>query len=270
MMIAPVAANITRLFGMRSTLMCGVLLQTAALIGASFATKLWHLFLSQGVCFGWGIGLQYNSTVAIIPQWFLKRRSLASGIAAAGSGAGGLIYSLASNAMIQSIEVPWTYRVLAIVTFVVNTICALLCRDRNKQVGSRPAAVNVRLFRLLPYCFFLGWCFLSVIGFTTVLFSLGDYARSIGLTARQGSTITALLNLGQCLGRPTIGLLSDVLGRLNVAAFTTSLCALLCFVGWIFARDYGSILVVSLLLGSVVGTVWTVCSSRDRVQIITD
>lgn len=206
--------------------------------------------------------------MGIIPQWFLKRRGLASGIAAAGSGTGGLIYSLASNTMIQNIGVPWTYRILAIVAFVVNTICALLFRDRNKQVGAKPAAINLQLFRLLQYWFFLGWCFLSIIGFAILLFSLDDDARSIGLTAQQGSVVTALLNLGQAVGRPTVGLLSDIMGRLNVAAGATFVSSILCFFGWIFAKNYGSLLAVSLLLGSVFGTLWTVCSVRNKTKTL--
>lgn len=261
LIIAPLAANISRIYGVKVTLTCGILLETAGLLGASFSSQIWHLFLSLGVCFGWGVGLQYISTVGIIPQWFLKRRSLASGITAAGSGTGGLIYSLTSNALIQSIGIGWTYRVLAIVAFVVNTICMLLFRDRNKHVGARPAAVNVHLFRHTIYWFFLGWCFLSIIGFTVLLFSLDDYARSIGLTAHQGSVITAMLNLGQALGRPNVGLLSDKFGRLNVATTTTFITSLLCFVGWLLAKSYGSLIVVSLLLGTVCGTFWTVCAS---------
>ncbi|RFU32935.1 hypothetical protein B7463_g3405, partial [Scytalidium lignicola] len=217
LMIGPLASTITRLYGVRTTLLCGTLVETAALIGASFVNETWQLFLSLGICFGWGAGLQYISTVGIIPQWFSKRRGLASGIAAAGSGTGGLIYSLASNALIQSIGIAWTYRVIAIVAFVVNILCAYLFRDRNKHVGAKPAAINMLLFKRLPYWLFLGWGFLSIIGFEMVLFSLDDYARNIGLSAHQGSVITAMINLGQALGRPAIGLISDKLGRLNVA-----------------------------------------------------
>ena len=41
------------------------------------------------------------------PQWFKKRRGVANGIAVSGSGLGGLIYSLASEAMIRNLGLAW-------------------------------------------------------------------------------------------------------------------------------------------------------------------
>lgn len=41
-----------------------VLLETAALLGASWSTQIWQLYLSQGICFGWGLGLQVPSFFA--------------------------------------------------------------------------------------------------------------------------------------------------------------------------------------------------------------
>ncbi|KAI0011257.1 major facilitator superfamily domain-containing protein [Xylariaceae sp. FL0662B] len=86
--------------GTRATIFVGAVLETVGFIGSSFATELWHLLLSQGVSFGLGMGLCFVASVAVPPQWFTKRRSLANAIATSGSGFGGLCYSLASNAMI--------------------------------------------------------------------------------------------------------------------------------------------------------------------------
>jgi hypothetical protein len=36
-----------------------------------------------------------------------------------------------------------------------------------------------------------------MLGYVVLLFSLPNYARSVGLTAQQGSVIGAILNLGQ-------------------------------------------------------------------------
>lgn len=91
LLVSPVATELIRRCGTRTTLLAGVFLETLALVGASFATKTWQLFLSQGVCFGWGIGFQFVASVNIIPQWFLRRRSVANGLATGGSGFGGMV-----------------------------------------------------------------------------------------------------------------------------------------------------------------------------------
>lgn len=56
MMIAPLATHVIHLYGTRVCLHLGVFFETLSLIGASFATQKYQLILSQGVCFGWGMG----------------------------------------------------------------------------------------------------------------------------------------------------------------------------------------------------------------------
>ena len=46
------------------------------LAAASFARTTWHLYLTQGALVGLGTGLVYVPSMAILSQWFLKRRSL--------------------------------------------------------------------------------------------------------------------------------------------------------------------------------------------------
>lgn len=143
------------------------------------------------------MGFLFVASVGIVPQWFSKHRSFANSIAAAGSGIGGLVYSLATNAMIKSIGLGWAFRILAIVSCAVNVICTILVRDRNKAVGSVQLAFDVRLFKRAEFLLLLGWGFFSMLGYIVLLFSLPNYARSVGLSAQQGSVVGALLNLGQ-------------------------------------------------------------------------
>ena len=197
LIVSPLATVCARRLGTKPTLFIGILLESAGLLGASWSYEIWHLFLSQGLAFGFGMGFLFVVSVNIVPQWFSKRRSFANSIAAAGSGIGGLMYSLASQAMIQSIGLGWAFRVLAILAFAVNTICTILVRDRNKAVGAVQLAFDAKLFKRGEFLLLLGWGFFSMLGYIVLLFSLPNYARSIGLSARQGSVIGALLNLGQ-------------------------------------------------------------------------
>ncbi|KAG4441209.1 hypothetical protein IFR05_003327 [Cadophora sp. M221] len=257
LIIAPLATVFVGRFGTQFTLSLGILLETAGLLGASWAYEIWHLFLSQGLAFGFGMGFLFVASVGLIPQWFSKHRSFANSIAAAGSGIGGLIYSLATNAMIQSIGLGWAFRVLAIISCTVNILCMLLIRDRNKLVGSVQMAFDVRLFKRVEFLLLLGWGFFSMLGYIVLLFSLPSYARSVGLTAKQGSVIGALLNLGQGLGRPFVGYFSDSFGRINMAGTCTFLAGLFCLVIWIFAKSYGVLIFFSIIVGTVAGTFWT-------------
>ncbi|KAL9062645.1 MAG: hypothetical protein Q9157_008742 [Trypethelium eluteriae] len=256
-MVAPMVNIVTRLFGSRTTLLIGVLLETAALIGASFATEIWQLFLSQGVCFGWGMGFLYVGSVGIPSQWFTTKTSLANATAAAGSGCGGLIYSLAANAMIERISLPWAFRILGIVAFTVNTICSLLMRDRMKHIGASQQAFDYTMLKHFNFILVLMWGFFSMLGYIVLLFSLPSFATtSVGLTQQQGAIIGALLNLGQALGRPPVGYFSDTIGRVNMAAAMTFLTGLFSLVIWIFAKSYGVLIFFAIIAGTVAGTFW--------------
>ena len=257
LLVSPLSTYITRVYGTRTTLLSGVALETLALISASFTYEIWQLFLSQGVCFGLGMGLLFVGSVGIIPQWFTTKRSLANGIGTGGSGIGGMTYSLATNAMIDRLGVEWAFRILGIVACTVNCTCAMLMRDRNKAVGSTQLAFDYTLFKRPAFLLLLGWGFFSMMGYIVLLFSLPNYATSIGLSAKQGSIIGAVLNLGQGLGRPVIGIFSDKAGRINLAGLCTLIGGLFCFVIWIFAKSFGVLVFFAFIVGTVAGTFWT-------------
>ncbi|TKA54376.1 hypothetical protein B0A49_11190 [Cryomyces minteri] len=107
----------------------------------------------------------------------------------------------------------------------------------------------------------LGLAFLSELGYIALLYSRPDYARSIGLSAQQGSVIGAVLNLGLGLGlgvgRPVVGYFSDTAGRINSAMLGTAVCGLLRFVVWLFAKSYGVLLLFAVLAGTVCGAFWS-------------
>ena len=257
MLISPVATVLIGHFGTRITLLVGIFFEVLSLIGASFAKEIWQLFLSQGVCFGWGMGFLFVSSVSVPPQWFTTRRSLANACAAAGSGLGALVYSLATNAIIENISLAWAFRILGILVFVVNIVCAILIRDRNKQIGTKHVAFELSLFKKPQFVLVQGWGFFSMLGYVVLLFSLPNYAKqSLGLSPSQGSVINAILNLGQGLGRPPMGYFSDRVGRLNMAMTCTFLCGLFTLVIWVFANSYGILIFYALVGGAVAGTYW--------------
>lgn len=166
----------------------------AAFIGASFTTQIWHLILSQGIAFGAGMGFLFTGSVGLVPQWFTRRRSLANSIGTAGSGFGGLTYSLAANAMITNLGLAWAFRILAILAFVVNGSCSFLARDRNREVGAVHAAFHAVLFRRGEFYLYLAWAFFTILGYIIVVFSIASYAAAVGFSATQGSILAAMFN----------------------------------------------------------------------------
>ena len=62
-------------------------------------------------------------------------------------------------------------------------------------------------FRQIQVLLVVRWGVFTELGYIVLLYSLPDYASSIGLAALQGSLVGTLLNLGLALGRLVVGLL---------------------------------------------------------------
>lgn len=228
---------------------------------ASFATQIWHLFLSQGVCFGFGMGFLYIPASPVLPQWFSSKRSLAVGIAASGAGLGGVAYNLIAGYTARKVGLNWTYRILALCSLAVNGICSVLIKDRNNFVKPKQDALDWKEFGHIEVVLIIIWGFLTELGYIVLLYSLPHYATTIGLSQQQGSVVGAMLNVGLGGGRPLVGYLSDRWGRINVATFMTASCGFFCLALWVPAKSYGLLLVFALFAGFGCGTFWGTVSS---------
>lgn len=255
-----------RHFGTNVTLVIGSLLVFMSLFSASFATEIWQLYLSQGLCFGFGMGFLYMPATAVLPQWFSTRRSLAVGIASSGAGFGGVAYNLIAGAAARTLGLNWTYRVLALCSLTMNAVCSILVKDRNKIVKPKQNMFDWRELGHIEVILVITWGFMSELGYIVLLFSLPHYAITIGLSQSQGAVVGALLNVGLGAGRPLVGYLSDRWGRINMAAFMTASCGVSCLALWVPAQGYALLLVFSLFAGFGCGTYWgTVASVTAEV-----
>jgi MFS family permease len=258
LLVTPLVTLCRKHIGMRYTLLMGSTIVFVALVTSSFATKLWQLVLSQGFCFGWGMGFLYVTSSAVLPPWFSTKRSLAVGISTSGAGIGGLLYSLVTNYAIDGLGVAWTYRLLAFCSVAANIPSSVLLKESGGRVHSSldELKFNHRDFGRIEVLLIVFWGVATELGYITLLYSLPSYALSVGLTSTQGSIANALLNVGLAVGRPLVGYFSDTLGRINMALATTALCAIFCFALWIPAKTFTLLATFAILAGAICGTFW--------------
>ncbi|MCJ1421932.1 hypothetical protein MMC32_008299 [Xylographa parallela] len=196
MLVAPLVTILARKRGTQFAMAIGVVLSAVGFIFASFAHNIWQLYISQGILLGFGVGFTYIPSIAILSQWFQEKRSLANGISAAGSGIGGLVFSLATEAMINNISIAWSFRITAIVACIANIIATLLIRNRNETIRPPQRGFDTALLRRYDVLLLLSWSFVSMLGYITLLFSLPDFAHTIGLSSGQAASISSILNAG--------------------------------------------------------------------------
>ena len=87
--MSPLIGRMMDRFGPRGVMELGVALMGCGLLLAPLTTQPWHLYLTIGVMVGAGsVCLGYSGQSLFLPNWFIRRRGMAMGIAFAGVGIG--------------------------------------------------------------------------------------------------------------------------------------------------------------------------------------
>ncbi|EMG46492.1 hypothetical protein G210_3260 [Candida maltosa Xu316] len=266
--LSPISALLYKIFGFKVICFIGVVFQTAGWILASFATKIWHLYLTQGVLVGISFSLIFIPATLVLPTWFDKHLATSMGICVSGTGSGGLMFSLTVNKVIQQTgDQRWALRMVGFVCLFVVVMSAIIMKPMNYKpppfkerisktfiVENFKVIFDLTVFKIQGIRLIALWFAIVLIGYTLMLFSLSSYATSIGLSHSQGSVVTSVMNAAQLVGRPSIGLIADKIGRANFSAIGCLALTILLFAFWINATTYGSLIAFSALIGLLIGT----------------
>lgn len=273
--LAPFSTILYKIFGHYYVFIIGIILQTVGYILSSFATKVWHLYITQGLLIGLSFTLIFLPATLILSTWFDKRKSMAMGIAVSGAGIGGVVFSLSLNKVIKETnDQRWAFRLLAIVDFIGTIIPLITLRPRNQKYLPLKETLNwetlklnckvifdIKVFNNYPLCILAIWFGFAILGYILMLFTLASYGVSAGLSASQASNITAILNAFQSFGRPSLGYFGDTMGRNNLLTSVSLLICILLLAFWINATSYASLIVFSCILGFFIGIGSTMCQS---------
>ncbi|KXS19648.1 MFS general substrate transporter [Gonapodya prolifera JEL478] len=153
--LAPLAGQLSDMYGPSRVAVCGALLSVGGYIAASFSTSLWHLYLSQGLMFGLGSCFSLIPATAVLPGWFTKHRGLASGIATAGTGVAGLILAPITQKLLDVQGWRNTLRVLAALAATMMLPSSWALRPYGRDVSSKQGKLQLGggTARVLPRCF---------------------------------------------------------------------------------------------------------------------
>jgi MFS family permease len=167
----------------------------------SISTQYWHILLGQAFCIGLGAGCLVVPGLALLPQYFSKKRALVTGITVVGSSLGGVIYSLLFQSLAPSVGFSWTNRIFGFISLSTCSFALAVMRLRAKPRQVR-SLVDPTAFREWPYIFYCIAMFFSNLGFFVPIFYLQTYALSHGLTDENlALRLVAILNMASILGR---------------------------------------------------------------------
>ncbi|THU86596.1 MFS general substrate transporter [Dendrothele bispora CBS 962.96] len=212
-----VAGLLAERIGYRITGFIGTVIMCLGLIAASFSTHVWHLYLTQGIMFGFGSGFAFIPAVTLPSQWFTKRRGLATGISVSGYGIGGLVLSPVTQSLIDAVGFRWALRTTGLMTLVALGIADYFMKSRpGISMGTIQTKVNLKLMKERVFVFLCCIGLFSAFGFYVPLFYVPDYAQNaLGRSAKDGATSAALISALSAVGRVLLGLFGDRFGHIT-------------------------------------------------------
>jgi MFS transporter, OFA family, oxalate/formate antiporter len=241
---SPVQAYLVDRFGPRRLIAIGALLSGGSWVLSAQVDDLFTLYFTYGVIGGLGTGIIYVGVIGLMVRWFPDRRGLATGLAAAGYGAGAFITSFPIDSMIKASGYADTLVLWGIIQGVVGILAAQGLRtppDGWRAEGDSPEIVKLELQTRRSYTpkemlqspvFYLLFIMMAMMstGGLMVVSNVGPFAKEFGVADTLVFGTFAALPLSLTLSRVTNGLtrpffgwVSDRIGREATMALAFSL-----------------------------------------------
>ncbi len=255
----PLANLFVRNFGVRVPVIVGVLAMTLALELGSLAngrTGWWQLLLSQGILYGAGGSLVFIPSIGLPAQYFDKKKGLATGIAASGSGVGALVLAPIAQAVIdRTNSTAWALRVIGFINLFLGILCIFLLKPKTR-VGVQYSSFDLSVFKVPGFAIHLVGAFLYLCSYGTPLFFVTTFCATLGISGIQSSGVISLMAAGNTVGRLALGTAADRYGTINVLIASTFLNGVLSCVWWMFSRSFSAIAAWGFFWGFTAGAYW--------------
>ncbi|KAF9262353.1 MFS general substrate transporter [Marasmius fiardii PR-910] len=217
-------------------------------------TVYWQFLLCQGFATGLAAGTINGPNIALVTQWFNKRRGLALGLFTTGAAAGGTAIPITIRTLLPRLGFPWTMRVVGLIISVVQLMAVLTLKQRT--VPKRTATGGFLSFGCLkspPYTIYCFATFTVFLGFYTLLTYVATTATALGVPKQLASYYVSISNGSSGLGRIFAGLVADRFGALNVMIPLTAICGIMTY-AWPFAKTEGELIFICIIYGFCTGS----------------
>eukprot|EP00127_Corallochytrium_limacisporum_P002826 Clim_evm5s142 gene=Clim_evmTU5s142 len=233
------------------------------LIGTSFASNVWELYVFYGLMVGMGLSLMLYPGSYIIIQWYRKRKATMLGIALASMGVGGFLYNIVAAELIDRFGWRDTLRMTVVIVWAFLSPGLLLIRDRvpPRNVSTR---LDWHLFRDVRFFLVFLSNILFSIGYAAPFFFTVTWAERHGMSSTVAAIATGVIAVCAGLGTPAQGWIGDRTSR-DIVYVVCMLCAGAVLFLWPVCKTEWTLLLVSLLYGFVTGG-----QSANTAAIITD
>ncbi len=258
-------------FGPRKIAMfCGILAGSGYVL-MSQIHSVWGLYFYYGVLIGASISI-LPPLLATVARWFVRRRTVMTGIIIGGGGLGGFMLPLISNWLISIYDWRKAYVIMGIAIFVVVMIAAQFMKSdpakikelpfghddsknqaREKALAgfSRKKAFGSRQFWLIMISFFcFGWCI------NVITLHIAPHVSDTGFSPAIAAGVLSATSGVSIIGRTGFASLGERIGNRNSFIVTYALMAISLF--WLVViKDLWMLYAFAAIFGLAYGSGFT-------------
>ncbi|CCM02672.1 uncharacterized protein FIBRA_04777 [Fibroporia radiculosa] len=238
----------------------GLLIASLSLLLASFVNQIWQLVMLQGVLFGISAGLMYFPILVLLPQWFVQRRGLATGIIFSGSGLGGEFLFVVVHPMLV-LNAKHRFRISVPVGVVtkqaripMDLTTPRLPVPRFQRGQSRPRFIPPQMHFIKTPLF---WSLvvstaLQAMSFFSVSLYIAPFVKVIS-SPLSASIALSLFNSAGVVGQIVVGHLCDRLPYAWIMFISTLGSGMAVFLLWGFAHTLPLVFTFAIIFGGLMG-----------------
>ncbi|WVW82634.1 hypothetical protein I302_104645 [Kwoniella bestiolae CBS 10118] len=234
----------------------GSFLIVLALMMTSLCKEYWQLILAQGILFGIGCSLTFHPSVSLPPQWFSKKRAIATAVAISGSGLGGVVWPIIIRELFASPKIgfQWGTRAVGFISLGLLALSNLLIHKRAPKRSPLP------WFKVLHFC--RDWKFsltiasiaFTLFGFLVPFYYISTNALALGSSEALAFYTLSFMNAGSSVGRLLAGFI-HFLKPITIICTTSLLCAIFLIAMWIPLNNIASVIAFGIIYGIFSG-IW--------------
>jgi MFS family permease len=271
--VSPLIGRLMDRAGPRAVMELGVALMGGGMLLAPLTSVPWHLYVTLGVMVGAGsVCLGYSGFSLFLPNWFVRRRGLAIGIAFAGVGIGSVTLLPWVQHMIEQGGWRTACTAMGLLILIALAPINLLLRKRPEDLGLQPdgdpapsassakAVSNIldpvwagtewtlaRALRTARFWWIALGYFCGLYIWYAVQVHQTKFLLDIGFSASVAVWALGTVSLLGIPGQILLGHLSDRIGREAIWAISCAGFAI-CFAALIALRYEASLLLVYLMV----------------------
>jgi len=213
--------------------------------------EYYQFMLGFSVLGGISSSMVFTPSIGCIAHWFLRRRALATGVAATAGGIGGIIFPVLISNLAGSLGFPWAIRIVGFISVVFCALSVMLLRTRAPCLNQvQKGKVDIRSLSELRFSLLTAAIVLIDFALLIPLTYLPSYAQSRGLDDSLAYNLSSILNAASIFGRIVPGYFADRFGCYNVMVITTFACSVITFALWLPSHsNHAVILAYAVLFG---------------------